>query len=449
MNLQDALTIVLSHIEEIEIELVDTILGEINYSQVSYFAPVFEFLKQYYEAQKQFPSTVFTASQFQALYVPTTAPLSQEVVNILLYELKKDVAINKTMQALQDRDTDKAQEILSENIVKAEITETNPGNLVEDYEARDFLPQGISTGVSQLDNVYRAFAYRTNNFIAAPQKAGKTSVAVSISYDALIKRNLNVVYLTLEVAPNDLLANYYARHAYELGMKLDAQKIKYNLLDEQEKENLKVVENHFMKHLEDNGGKLSIIANHDFPEFTFSYIKQYLEQKWDEWGRIDLVVIDHIGLTGFYKMKGVTDMKERINTHIKWWTDMAKGFRDGFILLTLMQVNRQGTLMMKKGKPIGFEVLADANEAERSAHTVTVMYSNGPMLMANTVRIYSLANRNGPPLVSEADDNSIDTYLNPATYVFGHRKYGDTLSLQNKDLLKQAQANGGAVSLFS
>jgi hypothetical protein len=114
-----------------------------------------------------------------------------------------------------------------------------------------------------------------------------------------------------------------------------------------------------------------------------------------------------------------------------------------------MQVNRQGTLMMKKGKPIGFEVLADANEAERSAHTVTVMYSNGPMLMANTVRIYSLANRNGPPLVSDADDNSIDTYLNPATYVFGHRKYGDTLSLQNKDLLKQAQANGGAVSLFS
>lgn len=449
MNLQDALVILLSHLEDIEIQIIDEILEYIGMSQVSYFSTVFEFIKQYYTNQKEMPSTDFVASQFQALYAKTTVGLSKEVINILLFELKKDVTINKSLQALQERDTEKAQEILSEDIVKLEITETNPGVLVDIYNQRDFLPSGIPTGVAQLDSVYKFLAYRTNNILAAPQKAGKTSAATSISYDAAIKHNMKVLYLTLEVSPADMLANYYARHAYELGMKLDAQKIKYNLLDENEKDVLNLVEKNFVEHLEKNGGALSIVANDDFPEFSFPYIEQKLEQKWDEWGRIDLVVIDHIGLTGFYKMKGVYDMKERINTHIKWWTDKCKGFRDGFILLTLMQINRQGTIAMKKGKSIGFEVLADANEAERSGHTITVMYSNPTMLMANIVKIYSLANRNGPPLVSDADDNSIETYLNPSTYVLGHRKYGDTLKLSNKDLLKQASENNGAVSLFN
>jgi hypothetical protein len=94
-------------------------------------------------------------------------------------------------------------------------------------------------------------------------------------------------------------------------------------------------------------------------------------------GRVDLVVIDHIGLTGFYPMKGVPDMKERINTWIKATTDLCKGFHEnGFILVTLM-------------------------------------------------------------------------YINAAHYIIGHRKYGDIISLMNKDLLKPTNSSlPEASSLF-
>ena len=105
---------------------------------------------------------------------------------------------------------------------------------------------------------------------------------------------------------------------------------------------------------------------------------------------------------------------------------------------------------MKKGKSIGFDVLADANEAERSCHTATVMYSNPEMLMANTVRMYCLANRNGPPLTTDNDDNSFETYISCNHYILGHRKFGDTIKLENKDLLKPSNLpDNSGKSLFS
>lgn len=50
-----------------------------------------------------------------------------------------------------------------------------------------------------------------------------------------------------------------------------------------------------------------------------------------------------------------------------------------------------------------------------------------------------ISKQNGAPLVTDQEDNSLDTYLDPATYTFGHRKYGDTISLKNKDLLKPSE----------
>lgn len=156
-----------------------------------------------------------------------------------------------------------------------------------------------------------------------------------------------------------------------------------------------MVQQNFIEYLEKVGGHIAVIANHDLPEMTIPAFKRFLDTKAEEWGSVDLVVIDHCNLLQFYKMKGVTDAKERINTWIKATTDMAKGFQNGtgFILISLMQINRQGANLLRRGGTPSFEILADANEAERSAHTCTVLYSNPEMIMSKQVRCYLLANR--------------------------------------------------------
>ena len=449
-GLVDLLNIILSNIQEVDIDIIIKLAEMLPKSQVAYYSEIFNFIVEYENAQKSIPSPEFISARFST-WTRTNEPLSKEAINILMYELNKDVAITDTILALQARDLDQARNVLDKSATKYEFTETKANEICSLYDKMNDLPEGLQIGVPELDDIYKNFSYGTNNFIAAPQKAGKTTAALSITYDGIMKRGMNAVYLTLEVKPFDVYANLFARHAHEIGTSLNAQKVKKNLLDENERVVLEEVQKSFSECLAASGGKLSVVANHDFPEFSIANLKQYLEQKHDEWGRVDLVVIDHIGLTGFYPMKGVPDMKERINTWIKATTDLCKGFHEnGFILVTLMQINRQGTLLMKKGKSIGFEVLADANEAERSAHTITVMYSNPEKLLANTVRMYCLANRNGPPLTSDEDDNSIETYINAAHYIIGHRKYGDTISLMNKDLLKPTNSTlPEASSLFS
>ena len=439
MNLSELLAIILSDIENTEIDILREILSLLPETSAAYLSDIFKHIIEYYDTHHEKPSTVYITQMFGTFFAPTVARVTPEVIKNLLYYLKEDVMINKGLLALQSRDLEKAREVINNSQVALEFTETKIGDVCDIYDKRSALPQGIPTGIAQLDAAYKGLSYKTNNFFAAPQKAGKTTAAISIAYEACQKLGLNVLYLTLEVSPEDILANMYARHSYELGTQLKAQEVKKNLLDDKGRALLQLVEEDFQDQLKKNGGHFSVVANHDLPEFNFTYIKQLLDAKTQEWGRIDFVVIDHIGLTGYYKIKGVSDMKERININIKWWTDMCKGYNeDGFILLTLMQINRQGTAMMAKGKSIDFSVLAEANEAEKSASTIAVMYSNPTMLMANNVKIYCLANRNGPPMIAEADDGSIQTYLNPVSFVLGHRKFGDTFSLKNKALLQNS-----------
>lgn len=441
MTIIDLLNILLSHLEEVDVEVIKEIASLLGNSNYASYKSIFDSILQYQEIDpnKKLPTSNYVLNTYKGFIIPNDTPLTKEIINILTYSLKKDVTTNKTLMALQSGDLEEAQNILSNNTPKFEFTETKAEDIYSIYQKKKELPPGLKIGVAELDNIYKNFSYGTNNFIAAPQKAGKTTAALSIAYDGFMKQGMKCVYLTLEVQPEDIYYNLYARHAYEIGCTpLNAQKCKKNLLDDDEQENLRMVQESFIECMNESGGKLAVVANHDFPEFTMQNLKKYLEQKYDEWGRVDLVIIDHIGLTGFYPMRGVPDLKERINTWVKYTTDLAKGFHDdGFILITLMQINRQGSLAMRKGKQIGFEVLADSNEAERSCHTCTVMYSNPEMLMSNQVKMYCLANRNGPPLTSDEDDNSITTYLNPSIYLLGHRKFGQTISMKNKHLLRE------------
>ena len=435
--------LILSNIMEVDFEIIQEIALAIPKTQVPYYSQIFDFIVDYHNNHGEIPSPDFLEQSFKGIWTRTTESLSREAINILISQLNKNSAIVDAMLALQAGDIDKAKIALDDSNTRTDFTETMVEETCSIYDSKDDLPEGLKTGVRELDNVYKNFSYGTNNFIAAPPKCGKTSVAISMCYDGLMHRGMNVVYLTLEVKPEDIFANLFSRHAKEIGTNLNAQKIKLHLLDENERQVMGMVQQNFIDCMEQQGGHLSVIANHDLPEMTTINFKRFLEKKAEEWGRVDLVVIDHITLTKFYAMKGVTDTKERINAWIKYTTDLAKGFQDGqgFILISLLQINRQGANLLRRGGTPSFEILAEANEAERSAHTATVIYSSPEMLMAKQVRCYVLANRNGAPLVTDNEDNSIETYLDPSTYTFGHRKYSDTISLKNKDLLKKSEEN--------
>lgn len=440
INLNEYCNIVLTNIDKLNIYVIDEVLELIQSSQIIYFENLFKFIKDYHNLHNRLPDANLLEIQFPGIFIKNSKPFHKDFIEMFLIELRKDSVINKAYMALQNRDIENATIILNSNLVKCDDTELVIGECYNEYEKLEGMPKGVPLGIAELDAIYKNFSYKTNNFIAAPPKSGKTTTAISVAYEAFVKHGLNVLYITLEVTPSDILSNIYARHAFELGKALNAQNIKKVILEDDEKKLFKQTEEH-LKEMSDKGeiGKFSVLGVGDFGSISPASIYQKLEKKYDDFGgKIDVVILDHINEFGYYNFPGLKDKFDKINAYIKWWTDLCLAFKGkGFILITLMQINRSGLSLMQKNKALDFTILAEANQAERSAHTITVLYADNNMLLSNTIKVFSLKNRNGRGLTTTTEDGSITTYINAAVYVVGSKSFSSLLCNQNKELLKE------------
>jgi hypothetical protein len=128
----------------------------------------------------------------------------------------------------------------------------------------------------------------------------------------------------------------------------------------------------------------------------------------------------------FYKVKGVSDPKEIINFYIRYLTNLSISFEDKFALLVAMQTNRDGIKELESGKTGSLTNLAEANEAERSASTVTLIYSGPNAVESNIINFYPKKNRRGylsaKPIIS---------FIEPGAYFVGEKAIEGDVSLDD------------------
>ena len=161
MNIQELLSILLSHLEDTEIDTIKEVAELLVTSNYAAYTPIFQTILDYQKAnpEKQLPSSNYIFSLYGTIITPSAIPLTKEAINSLIYSLKKDTTVNKTLVALQSGDLEEAQNILSNGTPRYEFTETKAEDIYSIYQKKNELPPGLKIGVAELDNIYKNFSY--------------------------------------------------------------------------------------------------------------------------------------------------------------------------------------------------------------------------------------------------------------------------------------------------
>ena len=169
-----------------------------------------------------------------------------------------------------------------------------------------------------------------------------------------------------------------------------------------------------------------VACQQSWSDFTPSGMLRLIKKAKKEMQGLDMVILDHASLTKFYRVRGISDPKEIINFYVRFLTNLSISFEDKFVLLLASQTNRDGIKELEAGKTGSLTNLAEANEMERSAATVTLIYSGVNAVESNIINFYPKKNRRGAltakPIIS---------FIEPAAYFVGERAVAGSISLDD------------------
>lgn len=419
-RLNELCLIVSCNLQEINnLDYVEQILDIIKDTRVSIYSNLFEDVKDYYKTHKKMPDFDYIDMHFSEL----TEELEGEEPawhSSFQYEfldlLRRDRLLQQiTLAAANDslEDIDEALE-KNETLLHGEDFDNLP-TWEELFDAYDDIKNSkppLSFGIRELDKMYHGLCYGTLNIMAAPPGKFKTTTMNSIVFTNL-KDDKKVLYITLEDSWHTIYFNLTARESYEQDRLVSASEMKIGQLDDSDESVFKEIVKDCVKKYNSN---LRVACQERWKDFTPAGIQRLLKLAKKEMGGLDLVVLDHASLMKFYRVKGIQDPKEIINFYVRYLTNLCISFEDKFALLIAMQTNREGIKELEAGKTGSLTNLAEANEAERSASTVTLIYSGPNAVESNIINFYPKKNRRGAltakPIIS---------FIEPGAYFVGEK----------------------------
>lgn len=293
---------------------------------------------------------------------------------------------------------------------------------------------GAFVGINQIDTVCRGLKRGELWIHAAFAGELKTSFALNWAYNAVTRYKKNVFYVSLEMPYEQLRRMIYVLHsshekfAEEGYEPLDYRKVRDGeLTPEEEAFYLKVLEdfnnNPDYCHFEVWG------PDHDVTISDIRLEAELLHKQLE----VGLTVIDHGGLVK--PMEKDSNYVIRLNSVLRDAKKFALHFNggEGMPVLLLFQINRDGKDAAEKNEGLyKLRALSYANEAERSADTITTTFLDDKHRANGTTMCCCLKNRENPlfdpflikidfscrrmynldPSSIETDDISVDDHHN-------------------------------------
>lgn len=287
-------------------------------------------------------------------------------------------------------------------------------NFLKEVEEHSKLPQGIMTGLAEIDEYIGGLVPGTMSVVMGFTSQGKSLLANNIAYNA-VKQGYNVIVLSLEISKLDCMFNFLSRHSNDKKFAkydyIPAREARLNKLKPEMLDYLKTVVAPDFYSLP---GKLRILDETNFGNYTFSEIKNLLLSVDDgflkQTGKgVDLIIVDHAQLLKFGG-NAKTDTYTIMNEYISFFRRISLNFKKengvsrGTHVMMVSQTNRSGWADAdKEGGNKNPELkgmykltaLAEANELERAANIVLSIYTNVALRQAKECRCCILKNRNG------------------------------------------------------
>ena len=321
--------------------------------------------------------------------------------------------------------TQNAEILVSKALAQSKNFEYSTGiqEFPEQYRNKD-LALGFSTCVDTIDEETGGFHLGTLNTILGFAGSGKTTWAVNVGYNATFQ-GFNVAYISLEISKNHLICDLLSRHSNEptFSKQLEHKALKHRNLDEKDEKYL--FDNIYPHFAETVGKHFYIIDESDIAEYSptfFSSMLENIDKKFEKETSkgIDLIFIDHVQLLKASNSLGIRDTKEIINLFVSFFRKQAVNFlgsKRQVCIILLSQANRDGWKYAKKHDGVyQLSALAEANELERASNIVLSIFTDEGMMMANQAKVKICKSRD-----SCSTEETIDVYIDPATYLF--RRY--------------------------
>ena len=268
----------------------------------------------------------------------------------------------------------------------------------EIYEDRKNRPTGLLAYVEVIDQQVGGMGYGTLNTIMGFVGHFKTTFALNIVYNNAFQAGYNIVYLSFEMARDDLLFNFLSRHSYDPKFTqygfIGHDRIRQGQLSPDEEDYLlNVIEPDFFAPPApgETKGKIYILDASQFRSHDIEDIYDKLEEIDDlclrETGRpLDGFCWDHLQMFKFNSSPAFRGMSEYavMNAYANQFMNWALKFRGRpTIQILLAQVNREGwkRAVSKKGDYGVYDLtaLAEVNEAERASSRVLSVFTDDVM----------------------------------------------------------------------
>ncbi len=274
-------------------------------------------------------------------------------------------------------------------------------------------------------NLYDLSISEHPSYIANGCVTHNTTTTANIVYRNVYEYGYNFAYISLEITRLELLLGFWCLHSlnekFDKSMRLNTRDVRNGTLTEEQKRYLFDV---IVPDFENNSkGKLKIIDEGDFHNFSEGEIIQKLEEIDDEFDRkLDGVVLDHANLCKFYE-KSSDNVGEATNRFVSLFRRLSNAFRldpetgnmRGLTTILLAQTNRMGWHeAAKKGGAYDLSALAEANELERCSSVVMTVFHDKNSSKLNELKVCLLKNRYGA-----AHEEPIITSVIPEHYYVG------------------------------
>lgn len=430
VNLQELANLVLCNLPLLEDDkLFARVVKDMKGTSIEHLGIVFDDAQKFRRDHGKYPDRGYIAKQHPDHFKDVNEPFSKDVFLFFASQIREEGATIRASEALAEGDVDGARSVLSAVKVDRKKEVYTSDKALEDYQEMKKRPAGIMAGVAEIDEVVKGFCYGTMNVIAAPPAHFKTTMGISIVYNAVFNNGFNWAMCSFELMARDMWFNFLSRHSLEMGMKIPAEAIKKSLLTPEQEKQLVEVADHWKANCK---GKLRILTPGDFDGLEPAYLDQMFYGLAEEWGELDGVLLDYIQLCRFFRPPRVL-ADEFLNDLVRYFTNLSITFRKpkGLIVILLSQINREGEKKLYRKRRADKTSFAEINALERDAHTGLVLFSDAQQKLNNSLSVQVVKNRSGREM-----QDMVSVYVDPEAYLVGAQGYKDIFTPKSLSLLE-------------
>lgn len=404
----------------------DGILKESNYNQLyNYF---FRYICDFIAKYNILPTIKIAVSNLDIPYSKEffddfilERTMVDEKIKSQYIELQKNLAISLSQELSNRKITfEDYTQRLNEINQKYSISSIND-NFDELKEIINSKEEGsiLSTGIKEFDDnkvllqkgkVATVLAY-TGDF--------KTMFSTNVAYHN-IQDGKNVLYLSLEIAKEDMYCNFISRHSYGTDNKISHSDLKLNKLEDENYEKFNKVYDDFKAKLKSH---LLIIDETDIKNYSFEDMDQLLSLANTQFINktnkgIDLIIVDHLNLFKFGALGG--NDYSIVNHWMSYFRSNSINFlkqKQKVATLCVCQSSRDGYRQAQKDKEYSLTSIAEGNEIERASSLVLSIFTDNTLRNDNEVYLQVLKLR-------DQAFNNLSFYIGirPEYYTFGVNK---------------------------